>query len=187
MAVTEYSCTGNPAADFVELADQCDQGSKIVSVIAFKATVDFSALDNVEATYTALVAANDAYIIGPVTGNWPEASPNLAGKADGHSNDRIKSWSYDVPFSHLNPDDNLEYWTKICKQQGTWTLGFVFEDMTMYLALGKGLRGIPMTINARIGSDDELNGERRMMVNANWKGGLPYRIADMPDAVLKPA
>lgn len=168
-----------------------DALSRIVAVVVYKTSVDVSGWDgNNTAAWEALVAAGDAYILGPVRGQMSEPQLNTA-QGYGFIQQRKKNHSYDIPFSHpieLSKEEAIQtFWDTVEDQPGDWSAMFVFEDLSGYLFLGTGLTPIPMDFNARSGSESEETGdERRMMVNAAFKAKRkPYVLTGLDAATFR--
>lgn len=179
-AISARDDTAEPGAFAYPTAATDKQNSRIVAVGFFKRTVDVSGWDAIDtAGWAALVTSDDLVKLGPVTGQWPEASENTQ-PGDGYLEETFESGVYDVNFHHYGPDANMELYSRLQKQSrnGLWSALFVFEDQKIYVPLDGNLKPVPVKVFARpVSLDDAIGGSRKMQVNVKWRSeDLPYVI-----------
>ena len=181
MAIAARSNAGFPTGFTYPGQATKKQNGRIVAVAAIKTDLDISGWDSMNtAAWEALVTSEDLVKLGPVTGQFPQASENTE-PGDGYLDMTTASMNQDVAFKHYGPDVNLAIYQKLMQQSkyGTWSMIFVFEDLVGYVpTLEETLELLPVSIFARPGSESEdLGSSRRIYVNAR------YRISGLPTVI----
>jgi len=174
MAITTYD-------DAAVLADfTTDPGvkenSRIIGIVLIKKGFDITALDDTEATWDTGITAKDLVIINPVTGNFPEATENSV-PGIGRTQTEFSNKTYNIPFRHKGVDVNLAFYNKLLKSK-EYGIGFMFHDNKMYVPAGKDLEVATIDFFCRVASEEDLEGDRYMMVSARWNSAdFPYSFA----------
>jgi hypothetical protein len=174
MAITAYDDSAALPA-FVP-AGSTKENARIIGVALFKAGFDVSSLDDDPAAWAAGIAAKDIVIINPVTGSAPEPTENQI-PGIGRTDTEFNNHSYDWPFRHKGVSENLAFYNNLLKRTD-YGAGFMFADNKMLVPLNEDLTPVLINFNARIMSDEDLEGDRFVMCNARWKSDdLPYEFA----------
>jgi hypothetical protein len=177
--ITPYVCATEPGA-FIEASECQHEESRIVAKAYFKKGFDINDLDAATpegklAAWETAITSKDVIIVKPVSGSFPDPTENQI-KGMGHIENRTSSLSYDVPVEHYGVDANLAFYNAFLGNS-KYSVGFVFGDYKMYVALNKEGKFIPMSIFPRPASEETLGEKRRIIVNARWKAAsLPYSV-----------
>lgn len=173
-AITAYDPCGDEPGAFVPETDCIEEGSRVVGTIALKTSFDLATLTDTTEVDDA-ITAGDLIPIKGMSGNWTAGSSNKK-PGMGFNREKHSSFTYSVPLKHFSVDGNLAFWNTLNQQQG-WSLLFIFEDFSIWGALDKDKKPIPMDIVMTPASDDELGGQRRFEGTAGWTSkSLPYTL-----------
>lgn len=183
MAITAYDPSAELSA-FIPDAPGSREGSRIVGLAIFKTGFDVSDLTADAESWETGITAKDIVIVKPVAGNMTRPTDNtIPGK--GFLEQEITSRSYDVPVTHYGVDANLALWNTLNQSNDNYSVGFVFEDFKMYVALDRDLNLIPMSIAGAPESEETLGNKRQVSANIRWKtSDLPHSVA-VPSSLFR--